>query len=172
MRKFILLLAVSFSYNACTEKKSIETELFAAFSSHLSKINSTARLDSIRILWRTPATERLSRVIDDSLLVREYNRINNQLSQALSKNADKDSIAYYRYEIRVLKQNIDIASKSIDKGDTTHSNGSLIACAYFLSINGRQLADSTLLYIDSLSILRYTSYMDSSIAKTAKISFK
>lgn len=165
MRK--LLLASLLLLPACREKAALDVQLASAFGSHLKRLDPAASLDSIRILWQTPVNERLGVVINDTVYVREYNRINAQMASAQIKN-DKDSIAFYRYEIRVLQQGIDSISKSIPQTDTTRRFGSLIACEYFLRKDGRTFTDSTLLYLDSASALRYTAYMDSSIARTLR----
>ena len=167
MRKLPLLLALALLLASCQQKKTLKEQLTTAFTNHLSTLQPNATLDSIRVIWNTPATERLGRIIDDSVYVREYNRIKDQLASATSKN-DKDSMEFYRYEIAVLERGIDSVSKSIALGDTTRRYGSLLACAYYLTIDGKHLADSTLLFIDSTHVLRYTWVMDSSIAKTAR----
>jgi len=152
---------------ACTQKKPLTTQLTTAFGNHLARIDSTITLDSVKIIWSTPVNERLGRVIDDTVYVREYNRIKWQLAGAAAKN-DRDSMAFYRYEIRVMEHEIDSIGKAIGQGDTTRSYGSLVACAYYLKRNEKAIKDSTLLYIDSAGALRYTGYMDSSIARTAR----
>jgi hypothetical protein len=167
MRKWPLLPALALCALACSHRKTLTQQLKEAFSSHLTKIAPEAGVDSIRILWSTPVNERLSRVIDDTVYIREYNRIKGQLQSALQKN-DRDSMAFYRYEIAVMEREIDSITKSIGEGDTTRNFGSLLSCAYFLRKDDRHFADSTLLYLDSAHVLRYTGYMDSSIARTLR----
>jgi hypothetical protein len=81
---------------------------------------------------------------------------------------DKDSIAFYRYEINALERGIDSISKSIPHTDTLHRFGSLISCAFFLRKGDKTISDSTLIYLDSAHYLRYTDYMDSSISRSIR----
>jgi len=164
MRKLPLLILLC-SLMACKEKKTLSQHLTLTFTDHLQTIDPNTTLDSIHILWNIPVTQRLSRVIDDTVYIREYNRIKSQLAGALTKQ-DKDSIEFYNYEIAVLEKGIDSVTKSIELGDTTHRYGSLIACEYFLKKNNRSFTDSTLLFVDSTHTLRYTEYLDSALART------
>jgi hypothetical protein len=166
MKKSLLFLGPLCLVLSCTHK-SLTEQLAGAFSNHLNHIDPNASLDSVRIIWSTPVNERLARTIDDTLYVREYNRIRWQLASALAKS-NRDSVAFYRYEIHVLERGIDSISKSIEHGDTTHRYGSLISCAYYLKKNNKAISDSTLIFLDSAYVLRYTGYMDSSIARTTK----
>ncbi|HVU94360.1 MAG TPA: hypothetical protein VHE34_04015 [Puia sp.] len=167
MRKCLPLAILAGALIACTPKKPLTAQLTTAFTNHLARIDSTITLDSVRIIWNVPVNERLARIIDDTVYVREYNRVKAQLAGAAAKN-DRDSMAFYRYEIRVMEHEIDSISKAIGKGDTTHSYGSLVACAYYLKNKDRAIKDSTLLYIDSAGVMRYTGFMDSSIARTTR----
>lgn len=168
MRKWPLILSLSGVLSSCNRPTSTLTEqLTVAFSHHLSRIDPGVRLDSVHLLWSVPVTERLGRVIDDTVYVREYHRIRSQMAGALQRN-DRDSIAFYRYEIAVLEREIDSISKAIGQGDTTRRYGSLLSAAYYLEKEGHTLNDSTLLYIDTSGVLRYTGYMDSSIARTIR----
>ena len=165
MRKFLLFTfpLVLFS---CHEK-SLQEQLTVAFSNHLSRLNPDASLDSIHIIWSVPVNEKLARIIDDTVYVREYNRIRRQLARARMAN-DNDSIDFYRYEIRVLEHGIDSVSESIGQGDTTHSHGTLLSCTYYLTKNKKAIRDSTMLYLDSVNVLRYTQFMDSSMTRAMR----
>ena len=165
MRKF-LLLAFPLVLFSCHEK-SLQEQLTAAFSNHLKRLNPDASLDSVHIIWSVPVNEKLARVIDDTVYVREYNRIRRQLARARVVN-DNDSIAFYRYEIRVLEHGIDSVSESIAQGDTTHSHGTLLSCTYYLTKNKKAIRDSTMLYLDSVNVLRYTQFLDSSMARAMR----
>jgi hypothetical protein len=166
----LLILSFAWILFSCEGKthKTFNEQLTIAFSNHLKNLDSVASLDSVRILWITPVNQRLGRIIDDTIYMREYYQIRMQLARAEAKN-DKDSIAFCRYEIGVLEHNIDSISKSIGQGDTTHRYGTLLSCKYFLKKNNKAIADSTLIYLDSTQVLRYTAYMDSSIAKTTRV---
>jgi predicted phosphohydrolase len=159
---FALLLIVS-----CAHRKSLSEQLNGSFTNHLERIDSLAVLDSVHILWNVRVTEKLGRIIDDSVYIREFTRIQAQLSNALPKN-DKDSIAFYRYEINYMEKAIDSVTKSIDQGDTIHRYGYLIGCAYYITKNQKTKIDSTMVFIDSTSTMRYTEYMDSAIGRTVR----
>src|ERR1700754_4803629 len=105
MRKLTLLPVLVLLLAACQQKKTLKEQLNLAFTNHLTAIEPGASVDSVRVIWSTPVNDRLSRVIDDTLYVRTYNRIKDQLAGALGKS-DKDSIAFYRYELQVLQHSI------------------------------------------------------------------
>jgi hypothetical protein len=168
MRKCIVLLGCSCFLLSC-QQKSLNEQLTAAFENHLARLDPDASLDSVRIIWNVSVNERLARIIDDTIYVREYHRIRRQLANAEAMN-DPDSIAFYHYEIGVLEHGIDSVSESINHGDTTRSHGTLLNCAYFLTKAKRRIRDSTLLYLDSAYALRYTNFMDSSIARAMRAS--
>lgn len=163
MAIFALLLIIS-----CKPRKDLSEQLTESFANHLQKIDSLAALDSVQVLRKIPVTQRLSRIIDDSVYIREFVRVEVQLSSALHKN-DKDSIAFYRYEINYMEKAIDSVTRSIAKGDTARKYGYLIGCAYYLKKNGKTKVDSTLVFIDTTSRIRYTEFMDSAIKRTVSM---
>ena len=152
---------------SCMRRKSLSEQLNDSFTNHLKKLDSSAILDSVHILWNVNVTERLSRIIDDSVYIREFTRIQGQLSGALPTN-DKDSIAFYRYEINYMEKEIDSVTKSIPKGDTTHRFGYLIGCAYYITKNQKTKMDSTMVFVDSTSTMRYAEFMDSALGRTVR----
>jgi hypothetical protein len=103
---------------SCREK-TLNEQLTAAFSNHLNRLDPDASLDSVHIIWSVPVNEKLARVIDDTVYVREYNRIKRQLAKA-----------------RMM--------------------------------NKKAIRDSTMLYLDSVYVLRYTQFMDSSMARAMR----
>ena len=159
---FILLTCIS-----CRQKQTLTEQLSLSFSHHLEQIDAAAKLDSVHILWNIPFNQRLARIIDDSIYVREYSRIKSQLAIAKQQN-EKDSIAFYQYEINYMEQEIDSISRSIGQGDTAHAFGYLIGCAYYIKKKDMIRADSTILFVDSTHTIRFTEYMDSSLRRTVK----
>jgi hypothetical protein len=166
MKKSLLYSCILSLLLSC-HHKTFNDQLTVAFANHLRNFDPDVVLDSVHILWRTPVNQRLARIIDDTVYVREYYRIRMELASAQANN-DKDSIAFCRYEIWVFERNIDSISKSISEADTTHQYGSLLSCAYSLHKNNKAITDSTLIYLDSSHVLRYTAYMDTSISRTAR----
>jgi hypothetical protein len=122
----------------------------------------------VHILWNTTVTQRLTRVIDDSVYMREFMQVQAQLASARQKT-DKDSIAFYLYETNYMKTAIDSVTKAIAEGDTTHRYGYLIGCGYFIRRFDRAKFDSTIVFIDTTSTMRFTEFMDSSLRRTIKM---
>jgi hypothetical protein len=159
---FTFLLVIS-----CKTRKSLSEQLSASFAQHLQKFDSSATLDSVHIIRYIAVTQRLGRIVDDSVYHRELMRLEAQLSGAREKN-NMDSIRFYLYEINALQTQMDSVTRAIPMGDTTHNAGYLIDCSYSISRSGKRKIDSTLVYIDQGGILRYTEYMDSAISRTAQ----
>jgi|SRR5579862_9530967 len=164
IKLFIGLIALAIFFS-CSRQKNLSEQLAAAFSAHLGRIDQSAKLDSIHILWDLPVTPRLGRVIDDSVYIREYSRVRAQLASALAKH-DGDSIDFYRYELDYMKKEIDSITRSIASGDTSLKFGYLIGCSYLIKINGKEKADSTIIFVDSVYTMRYTEFMDSALKRT------
>jgi hypothetical protein len=159
----VLLLNIS-----CKHQKNLSEKLYDSFANHLSRIDSSAILDSVHILWSTSATQKLGAIIDDSGYVREFMRVQMQLRSAQQKS-DKDSIDFYQYEIGYMKGEIDSVTKSISLSDTTRKFGYLIGYDYYITKNKETKIDSTIIFIDSTSTLRFPEFMDSAIRKTIKM---
>jgi hypothetical protein len=157
---FLLLLISS-----CKQRKSLQDQLKESFATHLKKIDSLAALDSVHILWKTTVTQKLGRVIDDSVYMREFVRVQGQLHNAQEKK-EKDSVAFFEYEIHYMQKEIDSVTRSISLADSTQQFGLLMNCAYYITRNQKTKTDSTLIFIDSTSTMRYTEFMDSSIKRT------
>jgi hypothetical protein len=165
--RLIFAIAISLFFISCTHKQTLTEQLKHTFSDHLKQIDSAAVLDSVHILWNAAVTQRLGRTFDDSMYVREFTRIKTQLANAQQKN-DRDSIEFYQYEINNIEKGVDSVTKSIPEGDTTKKYGYLIGCAYYIAKNGKTKTDSTILFVEPNSIMRYTEFLDSSLHRTIK----
>jgi len=165
MRKLLVAIFALLLILSCKHQKNLSEQLNDSFTNHLKKIDSSATLDSVHILWNTIVTQRLSRIIDDTVYIREFMRVQAQLLSAKQKN-DKDSIEFYQYEINYMEKAIDSVTKSIVRGDTTRNYGYLIGCAYYITRNKKKKMDSTIVFIDSTSVMLYTEFMDSAIKRT------
>ncbi|MFI5154223.1 MAG: hypothetical protein ACHQET_12865 [Chitinophagales bacterium] len=168
MRKLLATMLVLLLNISCKHQKNLSEQLTESFVKHLGKIDSLAKLDSVHILWNTSATQKLGAIIDDSAFTREFMRVQLQLRSAQQKN-EKDSIEFYQYELSYMKGEIDSVNKSISLADTSHKYGYLIGCAYYITKNKKTIIDSTLIFIDSTSTLRYTEFMDSAIKRSIKM---
>jgi hypothetical protein len=167
MRKPAFFIFACLFVISCKQRQTLTQQLTSAFSTHLKQIDSAAVLDSLHILWSVPATPRLGRIIDDSVYSKEYSRIKMQLASA-QQNNDKDSIEFYQYEIDYMQKEIDSISKGIVHSDTTHRYGTLIGCMYYVRKNNKIKTDSTLLFVDSTSTIRFNEYLDSAIHRSIK----
>lgn len=165
----ILLFAVTLSaiVICCRQQQTLQQQLQNDIMHRLHRIDSLATLDSIRILWNIPATQKMGTIIDDTFYLREYARIKTQLAGAQAKK-DKDSIEFYQYEINYMQKEIDSISKFIEKADTTHRFASLIGCSYYVTANNKTRMDTMLIFIDSTMTIRFTDYLDSAIKRTIK----
>ncbi|GGA90255.1 hypothetical protein [Puia dinghuensis] len=167
MRKFTLAAFALLFLTTCGHRKTLTEQLNTTFSDHLKRLDSSATLDSVHVRWNVPVTQRFGRIFDDTIYVREYTRIKAQLSKAQQKN-DKDSIAFYQYEIGYMEKEIDSISRSIGQGDTSRRFGYLIGCAYFISKNDKSKMDSTMIFIDSTNTIRFTDYLDSALRRSVR----
>jgi hypothetical protein len=167
MRKIgCALLALSMIVS-CKHRKNLQEQLKESFSNHLEKIDSTSTLDSIHILWNLTITDKVGRIINDSIYVREFTRVKGQLMSA-SRKQDRDSMEFLEYELNYMKKEIDSVTREIAGGDTSRRFGYLINCAYYLAKNDKKKTDSTMVFIDSSFIIRYTEYLDSALARTLR----
>ncbi len=159
-----MILAILLS-TSCKTRKSLSEQLTGSFATHLQKFDSAATLDSVHIIRYVAATQRLGRIVDDSIYNRELVRLQSQLSDAKGRG-NRDTIKFYLYEINALQTQMDSVTRSIPMGDTTHNVGYLIDCSYYITRSGKKRMDSTLVYIDQGGILRYTEFLDSAIKRT------
>jgi hypothetical protein len=67
----------------CHHRRTLPESLTIIFADHLQQIDTAAKLDSVHVRWNFPMTERLGRIIDDTIYVREYSRVKAQLAGAL-----------------------------------------------------------------------------------------
>ena len=167
MRKLSIIAVIFPIVISCRHHQTLTDQLTDVFSGHLTNIDTSATLDSIHILWNIPVTPKLTRIIDDSVYLREYTRIKSQLESARKKQ-DRDSIEFYQYEIDYMQTEIDSISNGIAREDTIHRYGRLIGCDFYIRKNGRSRHDQTMVFLDSTSTLRFTDYMDSAIRRSIR----
>ena len=168
MTRIIISIFALLLVCGCAHHRTLPESLTAIFADHLRRIDSAVALDSLHVQWTVPVTARMATVFDDSIYVREYTRIKGQLAGALVMG-NKDSIDFYEYEIHYMEKEIDSIGHGIGGSDTVHRYGSLIGCAYYLSGNKKFSLDSTVIFVDTTSTVRFTDYMDSSLRRTVKL---
>jgi hypothetical protein len=155
----------------CHHRSTLPESLKVIFADHLRQIDTAATLDSVHVRWNFPVTERLGRIIDDTIYVREYSGIKAQLAGALA-TGDKDSIEFYEYEIHYMEKEIDSIGHGIGLGDSSRRFGSLVGCSFYISKNKKSLMDSTVLFIDTTSTVRLADFLDSALRRTVKTLYK
>jgi hypothetical protein len=168
MAKSAIILSALLFLCACQHRQTLPESLTAIFSDHLRYIDSAATLDSLHVRWTIPVTEKMGRIFDDSIYVREYSRIKAQLAGAMTMG-NKDSIEFYEYEIDYMEKEIDSIGHSIGQSDSSHRYGSLVGCSYYLSGKMKKLMDSTMVFIDTTSTVRFTDFIDSALRRTVKL---
>ncbi len=151
----------------CHHPHTLPQSLATIFSDHLRGIDSAATLDSVQVHWKVAIDQKHGRIFDDSIYVREYTRVKAQLAEALPIG-NKDSIEFYEYEIHYMEQEIDSIGRSIPLGDTTHSFGTLVGTSFYIRKNNKFGIDSTLVFIDTASTVRFTEFLDSALRRTVK----
>ena len=164
----IRITVLALLFFGCYHPRTLPESLTSIFSDRLRRIDSTAMLDSLHVRWNIPVTQKMGRIYDDSIYVREYSRVKSQLAGALSLG-DKDSIEFYEYEIHYMEMEIDSIGQSIGLGDSTRRYGSLIGCSFYISKNNRLKIDSTIVFIDTTSKIRFTDFIDSALRRTVKM---
>ena len=152
---------------SCQQPETLTQQLDEKFDIHLKKIDPSVTLDSLHILWKINLTQRLGKVIDDTIYIRELSNIEMQLIKAIQKQY-KDSIKFYQSEIDYMKSNTDSIANQIDNSDSSRKYGYMMRCAYYITKNSKTIIDSTLIIIDSASKLQFTEIMDSSISQTIR----
>lgn len=152
----------------CHHPKNLPESLTTIFADHLRQIDSSMTLDSLQVLFKWPVTEKMGRIFDDSIYVREYSRIKGQLANALLAG-NRDSIEFYQYEVHYMETEIDSIGRAISTGDTSHRYGTLVGCTYYLRRMQTSVMDTALVFIDTTSTVRYTDYLDSSLRRTARM---
>src|SRR5580693_6345931 len=148
MRKIFYPVIVLVLIVSCKHRKNLQEQLNESFSNHLEKIDSSSTLDSVHILWNLTITDKVGRIINDSIYVREFTRVKGQLLSAERKR-DVDSIEFLEYELNYMKKEIDSVTREIAGGDTSRRFGYLINCAYYITKNNKKKIDSAMVFIDT-----------------------
>jgi len=154
-----ILLAYSLFLACNTKSASLEDQLKTSLVLHLKKIDSLAVLDSVRILYNIPLTEKLGRIIDDSVYALLIRRAQVKLLTA-KENNDVKAIEQYQDELNYMNKVFDSVSNSISSGDTTRKYGHVIGVSYSISKNQITKIDSAVFFLDSVSNIINPSLID------------
>lgn len=116
----------------------------ANFITHIKKIDSALILDSFRLVEIDTVNRRMERIIDDTLYMMEFHRVQTQLANAM-KGTRADSIEFYQGEVNYMQSQFDSLNREVLKADTTKKLGLLAICKIQLSKDGKS-GDMTVYY--------------------------
>jgi hypothetical protein len=155
----IVILAYSLILSCKTKTTSLPDQLKTSLVSHLKKIDSLAVLDSVHILYDVPLTEKLGRIIDDSVYSFLIRSAQTKLLVA-KENNDTKGIEKYQDELNYMNKVLDSVSNSISSGDTTRKYGHMIGVSYSITKNQITKIDSAVFFIDSVSNIIHPTLID------------
>jgi hypothetical protein len=140
-------------------------QLKKIFTTHLAAIDSAATVDTFNVIWRGNITERLGRMIDDTIYRQELSNVRRQLMHAL-RNKDKDSIKFYQEEVNLLVKEVDSVDKAVPEGDTLHRYGIVVACSFGVQKDSRRRLDSTFIFMDKNMRIINDDFIDSGLHRS------
>ncbi len=157
----ILIYILLFSCKS--NSPAVPDQLKTIFLSHLNKIDSTIVLDSFRVIRIDSIDKRHQLIIDDTIYMREFARVQGQfINSLIEKNTD--SSRFYQDELDYMGTQIDSINKEISKADTTLKLGLLAICKIQVSKHNRS-QEMMLRYLMDLNMnIWNTPMIDSSIA--------
>ena len=148
----------------CKSKtKSLPEQLKNNLEARLQKADSTVTLDSFIVLRMDTIDRRVERIIDDSLYMREFVRVQSQLRNAI-KEAKRDSIAFYQDEVNYMLTQVDSLNKEISIADTTSKLGLVVACKIELGKNNRKQEEILYIFLDRSMTIRNSEMIDSTVS--------
>lgn len=166
MKKAILfILIVIIVMMGCSTRPDLTSQLKANFSFHLAKVDSAVVIDSFRILGIDTLVEKLGKIIDDTIYMRQLRSVQAQLDHALTRS-NKDSIEYFRGEVKYMSGQIDTLTSSIETADTKSKFGLMVRCVYQLSKKDKYKTDSLVYFFDAKGNILSTDIIDSSIRRS------
>ncbi len=163
----IVLLIHVFITSCSTKTASLPDQLKVNFLLRVSKIDSTVHLDSFRIVRADSIDQRLERIIDDSIYVREFTYVQEQLSNAI-KAKKTDSIGFYKGEVDYMSPQVDSLTNVISKADTTKKLGIVATCSFQLSKNGATQQGMAYYFLDKNYKVWDSELIDTTIATVAR----
>jgi hypothetical protein len=169
MKKFIAIgiLAYLLISSCNTKTASLPDQLKVNFLLRVSKIDSTVHLDSFRIVRADSIDQRLERIIDDTIYVREFTYVQAQLANAI-KDKKVDSVGFYQGEVDYMTPQVDSLTNVISKADTTRKLGIVAICSFQLSKNGATQQGMAYYFLDKSYKVWDSELIDTSIATVAR----
>ncbi|HWY34194.1 MAG TPA: hypothetical protein VNX68_06075 [Nitrosopumilaceae archaeon] len=149
---------------SCESKSpSLSDQLKTIFLSRLKKNDSTVILDSFRVIRIDSIDQRHQRIIDDTIYMREFARVQGQLINSIIEKKS-DSIGFYQDEVNYMGTQLDSMNKEIAKADTISKLGLLVICKIQLSKHNRSQERILRYLLDMNMNIWNSSMIDSSIA--------
>ena len=162
----VLTLSIMFYillFSCESKSPSLSDQLKTIFLSHLKKNDSTVILDSFRVIRIDSIDQRHQRIIDDTIYMREFARVQGQLINSIIEKKT-DSIGFYQDEVNYMGTQLDSMKKEISKADTTSKLGLLVICKIQLSKHNRSQEGLLRYLLDMNMNIWNSSMIDSSIA--------
>jgi len=161
----VLTLSIMFYillFSCESKSPSLSDQLKTIFLSHLNKYDSTVVLDSFRVIRIDSIDQRHQRIIDDTIYMREFARVQGQLINSIIEKKT-DSIGFYQDEVNYMGTQLDSMNKEISKADTTSKLGLLVICKIQLSKHNRSQERILRFYLDMNMNIWNASMIDSTI---------
>jgi hypothetical protein len=89
----------------------------------------------------------MERIIDDTLYMMEFRRVQTQLENAM-KGTRADSIEFYQGEVNYMQTQFDSLNREVLKADTTKKLGLLAICKIQLSKDGKSVEMIVYYFLD------------------------
>jgi len=148
-----------------TPPPDLSSQLKKDLSSRLLKIDSSAFIDSFKVMQVDTIVPRLGKIIDDTIYTRQLNAVLEQLAHAKTRPR-KDSIAYFQGEVDYMTGQIDSLTASIKTADTIHTYGIMAGCYYRIRKNTQQAHDSIYYFIQKSGDIVNSEMLDSIILRS------
>jgi hypothetical protein len=169
MKKIVAIAILTYSViSSCnTKTASLPDQLKVNFLLRVNKIDSTVHLDSFRIVRADTVDQRLERIIDDSIYIREFTYVQAQLANAL-KEKKIDSIGFYKGEVDYMTPQVESLTNVISKADTTKKLGIVAVCSFQLSKKGASQQGMAYYFMDRSYKVWDSELIDTTIATVSR----
>lgn len=167
-KRIVLAICMYTFFSSCqTKTASLPDQLKVNFLLRVNKIDSTVHLDSFRIVRADTVDQRLERIIDDSIYIREFTYVQAQLANAL-KEKKVDSIGFYKGEVDYMTPQVESLTNVISKADTTRKLGIVAVCSFQLSKKGSSQQGMAYYFMDRSYKVWDSELIDTAIATVAR----
>ena len=164
MKILIFLIFILIGIVGCKSSSppDLSSQLKGDLSSRLLKVDSSALIDSFKIIGVDTIVPRLGKIIDDTIYIRQLHSVQEQLAHAMTRPR-KDSIEYFQGEVNYMTGQIDTLTESIKTADTTRKFGILARCYYQISKNGKNNKGLIYYFIQNTGHIMNSEMLDSLI---------